>query len=129
MSYRPTCRRPNGIVISIPGASPWLRRSWSKWAGPGIADVRARCNNLHQACGILILAGCVAMAARAQQSAAPDITQAWGDVLQGAQAPPDAALSVPQAPAEHRAAADLRDHFFMETRTEFWRDQTYFTGL
>lgn len=74
---------------------------------------------------------------RAQQTtsqaapvAAPDITEAWNGLLQGAipQQAADPALTVQQLPVENGHAADFRDHFFLETRTEFRREQTDFTG-
>jgi len=60
-----------------------------------------------------------------------DIGAAWDNLLKGAtpQSAPDPALSVPQTPRERGPASDILNHFFMDTRTEYLRTQTYFTGL
>jgi hypothetical protein len=72
----------------------------------------------------------VISSAHAQPPAAPDITQAWSELLQAPQAPPAPALLLPrQAPRAENPEAGFRDHFFLETRTEFRSEQTYFTGL
>ncbi|HTS70514.1 MAG TPA: hypothetical protein VMO17_16140, partial [Terriglobia bacterium] len=55
---------------------------------------------------------------------------AWGSVLQNPGAPPasDPALAVPQATLERSSAGDFLNHVFLETRTEYLRTQSDFSG-
>lgn len=87
------------------------------------------------ACALLLLA----VAASAQQSApaatlpsAPseNIASAWSTVLQNPDAPPtaDPRLNIPQAAVETFTADDFLNHAFFETRTEYRRTQTFFSG-
>jgi hypothetical protein len=87
--------------------------------------------------GILLLA---CASAEGQQTPAatqpPAATQklaigsAWNMLLQGAvpESKVDPALTVPQVPATKGAADDILNHFFYETRTEYIRENTYFTS-
>ena len=60
----------------------------------------------------------------------PDISSAWAGVLQNPTVPTtaDPRLNVPQVPVEGRSADDFLNHAFFETRTEYLRTQTSFTG-
>ena len=60
-----------------------------------------------------------------------DIAAAWDSLLKSAmlQSTPDPALSVAQTPYERRPAGDFLNRFFMDTRTEYLRTQTFFSGL
>ncbi len=60
-----------------------------------------------------------------------DIGAAWDSLLKGAtpQSAPDPALTVSQTPYEKGPASGFLNHFFMDTRTEYLRTQTFFTGL
>ncbi len=62
--------------------------------------------------------------------APPDVSDAWGDVLQNAVPPPhpDMALAAPQVTSHYGPAADFANHLFFEMRTEYTRTQTYFSG-
>ncbi len=64
-------------------------------------------------------------------ASSPSIGAAWDNLLKDAipQSAPDAALTVVQTPRESSPAGDFLNHFFMSTRTEYLRTQTYFTGL
>ena len=55
---------------------------------------------------------------------APSITDAWSSLLQGA----IPAATVAQEPVKKGAADDFGNHFFMDLRTEYWREATSFTG-
>jgi hypothetical protein len=59
-----------------------------------------------------------------------NIASAWSSVLQNPSAPTaaDPALNIPQAPVESWSAGDFLNHAFFETRTEYRRTQTAFTG-
>jgi hypothetical protein len=59
-----------------------------------------------------------------------DIEQAWNQVIQNAlpEAPVDPALQQPQAGGSLAAADSFANHFFFESRTNYERYQTYFTG-
>lgn len=72
----------------------------------------------------------VLVAAAAAQQPASTMADAWGGVLQDAvpAARPDVALSAQQVPGHKGAAGDFINHFFFETRTEYWRTQTEFSG-
>lgn len=64
-------------------------------------------------------------------TAAPTVDSAWDSLLQGAipQAKPDPALTAPQVGTTAKApAADFQNHFFFETRSDYWRYDTSFTG-
>ncbi len=67
----------------------------------------------------------------ADNSAAPTIDAAWDSLLKDTipQTAPDPALAVAQMPYEASPAGDFLNHFFMNTRTEYLRTQTFFTGL
>jgi hypothetical protein len=60
-----------------------------------------------------------------------NIGAAWDNLLKDTipQSAPDPALAVAQTPYEASAAGDFLNHFFMNTRTEYLRTQTFFTGL
>jgi hypothetical protein len=60
-----------------------------------------------------------------------DIGEAWDNLLKGTmpQSAADQALTVAQTPSEVGPASDFLNHFFMDTRTEYLRTQTFFTGL
>ena len=62
---------------------------------------------------------------------APTVEAAWDSLLQGAipQATPDPVLIQPQVSRSKSVAGDLLNHFFFETRTDYWRYDTGFTGL
>ena len=56
---------------------------------------------------------------------APDMAQAWDSVLKDT-----AQLPTQVRPVENpNPASDFFNHFFFETRTEYWRSSTSFTGL
>jgi hypothetical protein len=63
-------------------------------------------------------------------TAAPSIGAAWNALLQGVvpQSKVDPALTVPQVPVTKGAAGDFLNHFFFETRTEYIRENTFFTS-
>jgi hypothetical protein len=63
-------------------------------------------------------------------ASATDIGQAWDDVIQNAlpQAPVDPVLQQPQPPGAKASAANIANHFYFESHTDFERYQTYFTG-
>ena len=67
----------------------------------------------------------------AENKQGEDIGAAWDSLLKGtmAQSEPDSALTVAQAPYKSGPASDFLNHFFMDTRTEYLRTQTFFTGL
>ncbi len=58
------------------------------------------------------------------------MASAWASVLQNPVAPTvvDPALNVPQIPVERGVAGDFLNHAFFETRTEYQRTQTVFSG-
>ena len=60
-----------------------------------------------------------------------DIAAAWDSLLKSAmlQSTPDPALSVAQTSYERGRPSDFLNHFFMDTRTEYLRTQTFFSGL
>jgi hypothetical protein len=71
--------------------------------------------------------------ANAQPPSSPssgNIASAWSNVLQNPTAPTtaDPALNVPQAPLERWSPGDFLNHAFFETRTEYQRTQTVFSG-
>ncbi len=67
----------------------------------------------------------------AENKPSQNIGAAWDNLLQDTipQNTPDPALTVAQTPHEAGPAGDFQEHFFMDTRTEYLRTQTYFTGL
>src|ERR1700745_4525015 len=67
----------------------------------------------------------------ADNSAPPNIDAAWDSLLKDTipQSAPDPALAVAQTSYEASPAGDFLNHFFMNTRTEYLRTQTFFTGL
>lgn len=69
--------------------------------------------------------------APADSTSSESIGTAWDNLLQNTipQSAPDPRLMVPQTPYEAAPAEDFLDHFFVNTRTEYLRTQTYFTGL
>lgn len=90
---------------------------------------------LANVCALLLLA----VSAGAQQSApaanlpsAPseNIASAWSSVLEDPSGPPitDPRLNVPQTAVETFTADDFLNHAFFETRTEYRRTQTFFSG-
>ncbi len=94
-------------------------------------------------CASALLAVFLSTAAKAQPIAllvdpsaadnppAQNIGAAWDNLLKDTipQTPPDPALAVAQTPYEASPAGDFLNHFFMNTRTEYLRTQTFFTGL
>jgi hypothetical protein len=79
------------------------------------------------------------VAVEAQQAPAPapasaankeSIADAWGGLLQGTipRIQTDPALTVPQAPVKAGPADDFLNHVYFDTRTEYIRQNIYFTG-
>ncbi len=58
------------------------------------------------------------------------ITTAWDSLLQGAipQAAPDPVLTVPQSSVVRGPVDDFLNHFYFDSRNEYIRDNSYFTG-
>lgn len=83
----------------------------------------------------LVLCGQDAKPAPAQAPAAgtapPTVQESWDSLLQGAipQAVPDSVLTPPQSGGQKSAAGDFANHFFFESRTDYWGYDTSFTGL
>jgi hypothetical protein len=71
-----------------------------------------------------------AQAPAAASAPAPTVEASWDSLLQGAipQATPDPALIPPQAPVHRGPADDFQNHFFFESRSDFWRYDSSFTG-
>jgi hypothetical protein len=65
------------------------------------------------------------------QATSKAVEDAWSSLLQDTipQAKVDPTLTAPQIVVKEKAAGDFLNHFFFETRTEYWRTQTAFTGL
>jgi hypothetical protein len=65
-----------------------------------------------------------------QQSKPPDMNHYWDKLLQDVvpTAPADPALLAPQEPVRHRQAGDFLNHFYLESRTEYTRQEVSFTG-
>jgi len=61
---------------------------------------------------------------------APTVASSWDSLLQGAipQATPDPALTQPQVNTPKSPAGDFENHFFFESRSDFWRYSSSFTG-
>lgn len=89
--------------------------------------------------GRLALIGCLligrpailaAQTQPANQTPPPSVQESWDSLLQGAapQAPQDAVLTAPQV-QEQGSAGDFVNHFFFESRSQYWRYNTGFTGL
>lgn len=61
----------------------------------------------------------------------PDIVHAWddlvGDVIPNA--PIDPVLKPPQLPVSHKPLDEFGNHFFFESRTEYIRQDAFFSGL
>jgi hypothetical protein len=59
------------------------------------------------------------------------IGTAWDSVLENSslQTSPDPILTAPQTSYEASPVGDFQEHFFANTRTDYLRTQTYFTGL
>jgi hypothetical protein len=86
---------------------------------------------------ISILAG-LGTTVSAQQAPAPSaagtnkesITEAWNGLLQGTipQAQVDPTLTVPQVPVKTGPADDFLNHMYFDSRTEYIRQNYYFTG-
>jgi len=76
---------------------------------------------------VLILTSLLA-AAHAQKK--PDITEAWGRLLEDTAIETHASAGrvVAPAPAPKSTAQDFLNHLFLESRTEFMRQQTGFSG-
>jgi len=80
-------------------------------------------------------AGVGAAVAQAQTAATGNTTEnigaAWDELLNGtaSQSPPSPALTPAQTAYETGPANEFLNHFFMNTRTEYLRTQTFFTGL
>ncbi|MDQ2945439.1 MAG: hypothetical protein M3Y27_05765 [Acidobacteriota bacterium] len=60
---------------------------------------------------------------------AKDINQAWSEVLGQASTVRPTVLSPIENRAENRPGADFLNHLFLQSRTEYIREQTSFTGL
>src|SRR5258708_6563546 len=75
---------------------------------------------------------CTGQSSGAQPASAgpqkPGIQDAWDALIQNAipQAIPDPALTLPQTNVQKGVAGDFLNHFFLETRTEYWRTDTGF---
>src|SRR5579862_8951049 len=67
-----------------------------------------------------ILAAALAFTGGVFAQGLPQIEQAWTDLLPAA---------LPEPPVKREAPADFLNHFFLETRTDYWRYSTGFTGL
>jgi hypothetical protein len=67
----------------------------------------------------------------ADSATAPTVVESWDSLLQGAipQATPDPALNPQQVGGQKKAADDFANHFFFESRTDYYRYDTSFTGL
>jgi hypothetical protein len=67
----------------------------------------------------------------ADNSSTQSIGAAWDSLLKDTipQSTPDPALAVAQTQYETSPAGDFLNRFFMNTRTEYLRTQTFFTGL
>lgn len=77
--------------------------------------------------------GCLALLicnANAQKSTG-NVQAAWDNLLHDAipKAKPDPVLTQPQVPVRKGVAGDFLNHFFFESRSEYWRSDTSFTGL
>src|SRR5579871_6114529 len=61
----------------------------------------------------------------------PDVQSSWDNLLQDAipKAPPDPVLKRPADVNPPGAAGDFLNHFFFETRSEYWHSGTDFSGL
>ena len=64
------------------------------------------------------------------QETPPTVEQSWDSLLTGAipQSHPDAALTPPQISPKPSGAGDFLNHFFFESRTDYWRYSSSFTG-
>ena len=66
-----------------------------------------------------------------QASGTSQMNASWDkllkDVIPAAKADP--ALVVPQEPVQKGAAGDFLNHFFMQSRTEYTRQDVWFSGL
>ncbi len=65
------------------------------------------------------------------QKPSGDVQAAWDNLLHDAipKATPDPVLTQPQVPVAKGVAGDFLNHFFFESRSEYWRSDTNFTGL
>jgi len=91
-----------------------------------------------QVCAVLLLSSAAARGQAAQTTPEPSgvtaekpsIGAAWNALLQGAvpESKVDPALTVTQVPVTRGAGDDFLNHFFYETRTEYIRENTFFTG-
>lgn len=65
------------------------------------------------------------------QKATGDVQAAWDNLLRDAipKAAPDPVLTLPQEPVTKRFAGDFLNHFFFESRSEYWHADTDFSGL
>lgn len=70
-------------------------------------------------------------AAPAPAVPAPGIGDAWSGLLKDAipRSTVDPTLSVPQLPSSKGGADDFLNHFYFDERTEYRRENAYFTGL
>ncbi len=98
---------------------PFCYRVLLRWCASGIAALFC-----------LAVASATAGNSDANQSS-PNIGAAWDTLLQDAipQRAPDPAEVAPQTPYEGGQASDFLNHFFANTRTEYLRTQTFFSGL
>lgn len=69
--------------------------------------------------------------ANAQSKSGESIGTDWDSVLQNkiSESAPDPALTPPQTSQEASSASSFPEHFFLNSRTEYVRTQTYFSGL
>ena len=67
----------------------------------------------------------------AKAASAPTVEESWDSLLQGAipQAKIDPALNPPQVGKQNSAVNNFENHFFFESRSDYWRYDTSFTGL
>jgi hypothetical protein len=79
---------------------------------------------------LLILTSANAQQPASTGSSTATISAAWGGLLQDTipQTQADPAVAVAQNPVTHSAGDDFVNHFYFDTRTEYTRENLYFTG-
>ena len=79
----------------------------------------------------LLLVALASRAAAQQTKPTTGIDDSWDQVIPSgvAQTPPDAVLTPAQVTGKRGAAGDFLNHFFFESRSDYWRYSTSFTGL
>ena len=78
--------------------------------------------------GAVLWLFCIAPILSAQESKTA-IDQAWDSILSGSTTPGRAAAALPAGPSWDAGSQKFLDHFFFESRTEYERYGTSFTGL